>query len=243
RAQRGSGSAVMTTLEDPPVVEIGTPRRRKEDRRLITGRTRWTDNLVLPGMLHLAMVRSPAAHATIRSIDVQAAKDSPGVISVITGRDIADEQWSLPCAWPITPDQKAPPHPSIAVDAVSFAGEIVACIVARSAVEAEDAVELVDVEYDDLPVVLDLAAAAEGGDLTHPDLGTNVSATWVFDSTEAGTGTDVEDAIRDAEVVVARTFRQQRVIPAFMEPRWFVCDPPANRRRCGRPPRFRTFSS
>ncbi|MGI8888573.1 MAG: xanthine dehydrogenase family protein molybdopterin-binding subunit, partial [Nocardioidaceae bacterium] len=215
----------MTLLEEPPPAEVGAPRRRKEDRRLITGRTRWTDNLTLPGMLHLAMARSPVAHGTITSLDVEAAKASPGVIAVITGKDIAEEQGSLPCAWPITADQKAPPHPSIAVDTVNFAGEIVACIVARSAAAARDAVELVDVEYDALPIVLALATAAEGGELAHPDLGTNVSATWVFDSAEAGTGSDVEDAIRDAQVVIERTYRQQRLIPAFMEPRSIVVDP------------------
>ncbi len=113
----------------------------------------------------------------------------------------------------------------MAVDTVNFAGEIVACIVARTAALARDAVELVDVEYDDLPVILDLAAAAEGGDLTHPDLGTNVSATWVFDSAEAETGGNVEQAIDEAEVLIERTYRQQRLIPAFMEPRSVVCDP------------------
>ena len=215
----------MTVTEDRPTTEVGSSRLRKEDQRLITGRTRWTDNITLPGMLHLAMVRSPVAHAKITSIDVDAAKASPGVVAVFTGADINDEQGSLPCAWPITEDQLAPPHPSIAVETVNFAGEIVACIVARTAVAAKDAVELVDVEYDDLPVVLDMAAAAEGGDLTHPDLGTNVSATWVFDSAEAETGGNVEQAISEAEVLIERTFRQQRLIPAFMEPRSVVCDP------------------
>ncbi|MGI8901395.1 MAG: xanthine dehydrogenase family protein molybdopterin-binding subunit, partial [Nocardioides sp.] len=215
----------MTVTEERPVTEIGSPRRRKEDARLVVGRTRWTDNISLPGMLHLAMVRTPVAHATITSIDVETAKNSPGVIAVFTGADLADEQGSLPCAWPITADQKAPAHPSIAVDTVNFAGEIVACIVARSAVAAKDAVELVDVEYDELPVVVDMAAAAEGGNLTHPELGTNVSATWVFDSAEAGTGGNVEDAIRGAEVLIERTYRQQRLMPAFMEPRSVVSDP------------------
>ncbi|MBA3311083.1 MAG: xanthine dehydrogenase family protein [Nocardioidaceae bacterium] len=215
----------MTVTEDRTATEVGTSRRRKEDARLITGRTRWTDNITLPGLLHLAMVRSPAAHATIRAIDTSVAKAAPGVLAVFTGADVKDEQGSLPCAWPITADQLAPQHPAIAVDTVNFAGEIVACIVARSSAEARDAVELVDVDYDDLPVVLDMAVAAEGGDLTHPDLGTNVSATWVFDSAEAGAGTDVDKAIADAEVVIERTYRQQRLIPAFMEPRSMVVDP------------------
>ncbi|GCE40417.1 carbon monoxide dehydrogenase large chain [Rhodococcus wratislaviensis] len=213
----------MTATTEP---EIGKARRRKEDEHLITGRTRWTDNLVLPGMQHLAILRSPFAHARITGIDTSAARDLPGVVAVLTGADLADEQGSLPCAWPITPDMKSPPAPSLAVDRVNFAGEAVAVVVARSAYEAHDALEAIDVEYDDLPVVLDLAsAAADGADLVHPDLGTNVSATWTFDSAEAGTGGDVEDAIRDAEVLVERTFRQQRLIPAFMEPRSVVVDP------------------
>ena len=213
----------MTVTEISP--EIGRARRRKEDQRLITGRTRYTDNMVLPGMLHLAVVRSPFAHATITSINVEAAKASPGVVSVLTGQDIADEQGSLPCAWPITPDQKAPPHPSIAVDHVAFAGEIVACIIARTAAAARDAIELVDVDYDELPVVLDLEDALTDSNLAHPDLGTNLSATWVFDSGVAGTGGDAVKAITDGEVVIERTYFQQRLIPAFMEPRSTVVDP------------------
>jgi carbon-monoxide dehydrogenase large subunit len=218
----------VTVTEQRHTSEVGRPRQRKEDRRLITGRTRWTDNLQFPGMLHMAMVRSPMAHARITSIDVSAAKASPGVVAVLTGADIDAEQGSLPCAWPITPDQKAPPHKSIAVDTVNFAGEVVAAVIARSPAEAHDAVELVDVDYEDLPLVLDLAAAAAGGDLTHPDLGTNISAQWIFDSGEAGTGNNVEDAIaeaRDGGVLIERTYRQQRLIPSFMEPRSVVVDP------------------
>ncbi|MGH3501847.1 MAG: xanthine dehydrogenase family protein molybdopterin-binding subunit, partial [Nocardioidaceae bacterium] len=176
------------TVTDAPPLEVGSPRQRKEDQHLITGRTRWTDNITLPGMLHLAMVRSPFAHAKVTSIDTAAAKDSPGVIAVLTGQDIKDEQGpGLPNAWPVKPDQKAPPHPAMAIDSVNFAGEIVAAVVARTAAEARDAVELVDVEYDELPVVLDLAAAAADEQVVYPDLGTNVSAQWVLDSAEAGT--------------------------------------------------------
>ncbi|CCW14225.1 xanthine dehydrogenase family protein molybdopterin-binding subunit [Rhodococcus aetherivorans] len=213
----------MTSTVEP---EIGQSRRRKEDEHLVTGRTRWTDNLVLPGMLHMAILRSPFAHARITSIDTSEARQRPGVVAVLTGADASPEQGSLPCAWVITPDMKIPPAPSLAVDTVNFAGEAVALVVARSAYEAHDALEAIDVDYDELPVVLDLATAArDGADLVHPDLGTNVSATWTFDSAEAGTGGDVEQAIRDAEVVVERTFRQQRLIPAFMEPRSVVVDP------------------
>ena len=195
--------------------EIGRDRRRKEDQRLITGRTRWTDNIQLSGMLHIAMVRSPFAHATITNIDAEAAKASPNVVTVITGRDVADEQGALPNAWPITPDQVTPNHPPIAVDRATFAGEIVAVVVARSAAAARDAAELVDVDYDELPAALDLKESGRGRQrsLAHPDLGTNKSAFWKFDSAEAGTGGNVDDAIAKARgdgIVIEREYRQQR---------------------------------
>ena len=220
----------MTAIDDRPTTgELGKARLRKEDQRLITGRTKWTDNITLPGMLHLAFVRSPHAHARITSIDTAAAKASPNVVTILTGADLDAEQGSLPCAWPITDDMKTPRHPAVAVDHVAFAGEAVAVIVARSVREARDAADLIDVEYDVLTPVLDMEAAiADGADLAHPDLGTNTSATWVFDSAAAGTGGDVEEAIAAARVdgvVVERKFRQQRLIPAFMEPRSTVVDP------------------
>ncbi|MFE2750892.1 xanthine dehydrogenase family protein molybdopterin-binding subunit [Actinosynnema sp. NPDC059335] len=218
----------MTATAEPgaDAREVGRPRRRKEDARLITGATRWTDNLQLGGMLHLAVLRSPVAHARIVSIDVSEAVRMPGVLVVLTGQDLADEQGSLPCAWPITEDMLAPPAPSLAVDRVNFAGEAVAVVVARTAAEAHDALAAIDVDYEDLPVVLDMVKAVEDdADLVHPELGTNKSATWVYDSAEAGTGSDVDRVIAEAEVVVERTFRQQRLIPAFMEPRSVVVDP------------------
>ena len=206
--------------------EVGRPRLRKEDARLITGRTRYTDNLSLNGMLHMALVRSPVAHATITNIDTSVAKSMSGVMAVWTGADLAAEQGSLPCAWAITPDMKAPPAPSLATDTVHFAGEAVAVVIARTAYEAADAAAAIDVDYSELPVVLDMPTAiADGADLVHPDLGTNISAVWAFDSGEAGTGGDVEEAIAGAEVLIERTYRQQRLVPAFMEPRSVVVDP------------------
>jgi len=215
----------MTTVE-APTPELGQSRLRKEDARLITGRTRYTDNIVLPGMLHLAVLRSPFAHAKITALDVSEVRKRPGVIAVYTGKDFAEEQGSLPCAWAITLDMKSPAHPSVAVDTVNFAGEVVAVVAARTAYEAADALDGIEIDYDELPPVLDMEAAlADGADLVHPDLGSNKCALWVFDSAEAGTGSSVEDAISSSEVVVMRRFRQQRLIPAFMEPRSVVCDP------------------
>ena len=220
----------MTATQERAEVahEIGRDRRRKEDQRLITGRTRWTDNITMPGMLHLAMVRSPFAHATITSIDKSEAEAAPNVVAVLTGADLGESQGTLINAWAITTDQVAPAHPPMPADRVSFAGEVVAVVVARSAAEARDAAELVDVEYDELPAAVDLKAAARDEVLAHPDLGTNKSAFWKFDSAEAGTGGDVDEAIakaRDGGVVIEREYRQQRLIPAFMEPRSVVVDP------------------
>ncbi len=218
----------MSTTQDRPVAEIGKDRRRKEDQRLITGRTRWTDNITLPGMLHLAMVRSPFAHATITSVDTEAAKASPNVVAVLSGKDFGDELGVCINAWPITPDQKTPTHSPMPADRVAFAGEIVAVVVARSAAEARDAAELVDVEYDEQPAVIGIKNALKDEVLAHPELGTNKSALWVFDSAEAGTGSDVEAAIATARtdgILIEREYRQQRLIPAFMEPRSVVVDP------------------
>ena len=220
----------MTVTEERPesILEVGRARLRKEDQRLITGRTRYTDNISLRGMLHLGMVRSPIAHAKITSIDVTQAKSSAGVVAVYTGADLADDVGPMPAAWPLSPDDKVPAYQPVAVDEVNFAGEIVAVVVARSAAAARDATELVDVEYEDLPVVLDIETAAAGAPYVHPDFETNVSTHWVFDSAEAGTGTDVKDEIEKARqdgIVLERTIRQQRLIPAFMEPRSYVVDP------------------
>jgi len=127
----------MTATQERPADEvereIGRDRRRKEDQRLITGRTRWTDNITLPGMLHLAMVRSPFAHARIISIDTSAAKQAPNVVGVFAGADFGGELGVCINAWPITPDQVTPTHSPMPSDRVAFAGEIVAVVVARSA--------------------------------------------------------------------------------------------------------------
>jgi aerobic carbon-monoxide dehydrogenase large subunit len=213
----------MTAVEER---EVGAPRRRKEDARLITGRTMWTENVTLPGMLHLAILRSPVAHARITGVDVSAALREPGVIAAFSGRDVADEQPGLPCAWPVTEDIVLPNHPPIAVDEVCHVGEAVAIVVARSRAAAVDALAAIEVEYEDLPVVLDMEAAlADGAPTAHSDQSTNRSYTWVFDSAEAGSGGAVGEAFADAEVVLKRRYVQQRLIPAFMEPRSVVVDP------------------
>jgi carbon-monoxide dehydrogenase large subunit len=150
------------------------------------------------------------------------------VVAVLTGKDIAEEQGVLINAWPISPEQKTPTHLPIPTDRVAFAGEVVAVVAARTAAAARDAAELVDVEYDELPAAIDLKRAAADEVLAHPDLGTNKSALWTFDSAQAGTGGNVDEAIEKARgdgIVLEREYRQQRLIPAFMEPRSVVVDP------------------
>lgn len=223
----------MTATAEPTTNQVGQSRLRKEDARLITGRTRWTDNIELTGMLHIAMVRSPVAHGRITSIDVSAAKQMPGVVAVYTGADLDAEQSALPCAWPINADATPPRHVSIAVDKVNFAGEIVAVVVARDVASAKDATEAVEVDYDPIDPVLDMeAAVADGAAPIHADFGSNKWVTFPFDSVGAGTttGPTADEAIAAAEadpdsVVVKRKWRQNRLIPAFMEPRSVVVDP------------------
>jgi aerobic carbon-monoxide dehydrogenase large subunit len=195
--------------------ELGRARLRKEDARLVTGQTNWTDNIVLPGMLHMAFLRSPHAHAKITRVDVSAARSQPGVIAAFSGADFGDDQGSLPCAWPVTPDIVVPAHPPMAVDEVRYVGEAVAVVVARDRYEAADAVEAIEVDYEPLPPVLDIRTALDEGSPKVHEAG-NKSFEWTF-----GNG-DIEAAFRDAPVVLERIYRQQRLIPCAMEPRAVV---------------------
>jgi aerobic carbon-monoxide dehydrogenase large subunit len=205
----------MTATQEAPAAELGRARLRKEDARLITGQTNWTDNIKLPGMLHMAFARSPFAHARIRNVDLSAARAMPGVVAAFSGADFAAEQGSLPCAWPVTDDIVIPAHPPMAVDEVRYVGEAVAVVVARDRYAAADAVAAIDVDYDPLPPVLDMRAALEpGAPLVH-EAG-NKCYVWPF-----GNG-DIEAAFAGAPVVVERTYRQQRLIPCAIEPRSVV---------------------
>lgn len=228
----------MTTTSPPPdetaehVPEVGRARLRREDRRALTGQTRWTDDMTLPGMVHLSVLRSPVAHATITALDTADAVAAPGVVGVWTGEDLP-EQGAMPTAWTVSDDMRTPPYLPVSVGAVKHVGDIVAVVAATSKTAADDALALIDVDYDELPVVIDpVAAKQEGSPLVHPDLGTNVCATWGMDSVALGTGGDAAAAIREAEadpdqVVVRRTLRQNRITPAYIEPRSIVVDPTA----------------
>ena len=184
-------------------------------------------------MLHLAMVRSPLRprHASPR-IDTAAAKAAPGVVAVLTGADLADEQGGAADApGRSPPDMVTPRHPALAVDHVAFAGEAVAVVVARTPREARDAADLVDVDYDDAARRARHGAGRveDGADLVHPDLGTNTSAPPGSSTpprpAPAATSRRPSPQARADGVVIERRFRQQRLIPAFMEPRSIVVDP------------------
>jgi carbon-monoxide dehydrogenase large subunit len=205
----------VTATTEVPTAELGRARLRKEDAKLITGQTNWTDNIKLPGMLHMAFVRSPYAHARITRVDVSSALSQPGVIAAFSGADFGAEQGSLPCAWPVTPDILIPPHPPMAVDEVRYVGEAVAVVVARDRFTAADAVGFIDVDYEPLPPVLDIRTALDEDSPKVHEAG-NKSYEWVF------ANGDVDAAFGDAPVVVERTYRQQRLIPSAMEPRAVV---------------------
>jgi carbon-monoxide dehydrogenase large subunit len=202
-------------MQAPPVTELGRARPRKEDARLVTGKTNWTDNMVLPGMLHVAYLRSPFAHARITRIDVSGALQVPGVVAAFSGDDFGAEQGSLPCAWPVTPDIVIPAHPPMATEEVRYVGEAVACVVARDPYTAADAVSAVEVDYEPLLPVLDIRTALDASSPRVHEAG-NKSFEFLLQNG------DLDAAFRDAPVVIERTYRQQRLIPTAMEPRAVV---------------------
>ncbi|MCW2605823.1 MAG: carbon monoxide dehydrogenase [Frankiales bacterium] len=203
--------------------ELGRGRRRKEDPKLLTGQTNWTDNITLPGLLHMAVLRSPMAHAKVLSVDVSPALEMPGVIAAYSGADLADVQGALPCAWPVTPDMVHPDHHPLAVDEVRHVGDGVAVVIARDRYLAADALEAIVVEYEQLPAVVDMEEAIkEGSPLVHSDKGTNTSFVWPFAS---GDSYEETLAAHPDAVVVKRRFIQQRLMGSPMEPRAVVVAP------------------
>jgi len=199
--------------------EIGRRRLRKEDTRLVTGQTQWTDNIQFPGMLHISVLRSPMAHAKLTRVNVAPALERPGVLAAYNARDLGADGIGLPCAWPVTADMKHPNHPPLAVDEVRYVGDAVAVVVARDRYAAADALEAIEVDYEPLPPVIDMESALGDETLVHADLGTNRCFTWPF------AGGDYDAVVKDAEVVVKRRFLQQRLIPNAMEPRAVVVAP------------------
>jgi carbon-monoxide dehydrogenase large subunit len=208
----------MAATDTAPYVGRGVPR--KEDAKLLTGGGTYVDNLSVPGMLWVEVVRSPHAHAAIREVDVSAALAAEGVVAAFSGADLSGEWGTLPCAWPVTEDTKIPAHLPLAQDKARYVGDGVAVVVAESRALARDAAELVRVEYDVLPAVTDVeAAAADGSPVLHDDFGTNRSYTWTMAAGE------VDTLFAEAEVVVRERYRQQRLIPNAIEPRGVLAQP------------------
>jgi carbon-monoxide dehydrogenase large subunit len=195
---------------------VGRAMKRVEDPRLIKGAATYTDDIRLAGMLHASIHRSPHAHARIVSIDTSAASALPGVVAVFVGADVNDQCGTVPCAGAM-PDQKMPKHTVLASDRVYFVGHAVAVVIATDAYIARDAVDLIDVQYEPLPVVVNAETAIEpGSPLTHPDLGTNVAYTHTMG------GGDIDDAFRRADRVVKQRIVHQRLTPMPIEPRAVV---------------------
>ena len=151
----------MITTDGAKARVFGSGIRRREDPRLLTGTARYTGDMTLPGMVHAAVLRSPHAHARIRGIDVSRAQQAPGVVAVFTGADTDAGLKCIPCAW-LLPNAglNIAPYKAIAIDVVRYVGDAVAVVVAETEYQAYDALELVDVEYEPLPVVVDPHGAA-----------------------------------------------------------------------------------
>lgn len=203
---------------------LGQRMLRKEDPALLTGEAVFTNDMTVPGALHLAVLRSPYAHARIVSIDSSAAAAMPGVHAVYTGADLAD-QWvaPMPCAWPVTDDMKSPAHHPLAIDTVHYVGDGVAAVLAATDAIAHDAIEAIVVEYDPLESVTDLDDALADRVIVHDDLGTNSSYTWnlLVEETDGA----VQRAFDNAAFTVHERYVQQRLIPMAMEPRAIVAVP------------------
>ena len=201
---------------------IGAKIHRREDPRLVTGRGRYVDDHTRPGLLSMAVVRSPHAHATIKSIKAEAAKAAPGVVAVLTAVDFKS---LLSGTHPVTPSFVAEKHTvperfPIAESEACFQGEPVAVVVAESAYQAADAAHLVEVDYEPLPAVMDLEAAlAPNAPKVHSNEIDNLA--WDFTYTPESS---VADAFAEADVVVKERILQQRLAPTPIEPRGVMAE-------------------
>jgi carbon-monoxide dehydrogenase large subunit len=199
---------------------IGTPVRRREDFRFITGQGTYTDDLNRPGQLHAAIVRSPHAHARIRGIDTAAAREAPGVAAVFTGGDMAaDGVGGLPCGWLVHSKDGSPmvepPHPPIAVDRVRYVGDQVAVVIAESLAQARDAAEAIAVDYEVLPAVVDPVEAMQPGrPLVWDEAANNLCFDW-----HLGDAAAADAAFARAHHVARLDLVNNRLVPNAIEPR------------------------
>src|ERR1700680_1601793 len=204
---------------------IGASVVRKEDRRFITGKGRYVDDIKLQGMTFAHFVRSPHAHAKVKSIDSAAAMKMPGVVAVLTGQQIVDDKvGNLICGWAITSRDGTPMKmgawPAMAPEVVRFAGQAVAVVIAETKNLAKDAAEAVVVNYGELPAIPDIKAAIkQGAPQLHPEAPGNVVYDW-----HLGDESAVKDAFAKAANVVTLELTNNRLVPNAMEPRAAIAD-------------------
>ena len=206
----------MTDLSNSP---IGKSIVRKEDQRFLTGAGQYTDDVVMHGQTFGVFLRSPHAHARIRGIDTKAALAAPGVLAIFTGADLAEAKvGGLPCGWLIHSKDgspmKEPVHPVLAQGKARHVGDAVALIVAETYLQARDAAERVEVDYETLPAVANTATAAGAATLVHDDVPGNVCYDWGH-----GDAAAVDAAFAKASHVTTLKFVNNRLIPNAMEPR------------------------
>jgi len=199
---------------------IGKSVKRVEDKRFITGKGKYTDDIKLVGMTHAHLVRSPYAHAKVTSIDTAAAKAHPGVVAVFVGSDINEAIRGVPVGWQVNfkngDTMKEPAHPLLIRDNVRHIGDAVAVVIAETKEIARDAADLVEVDYDVMDAVTDPRKAAEpGAPQVHPDAPNNICFDWALGNPVE----EVDAALASAHHVTSLDFVNQRVVPNAMEPR------------------------
>ncbi|HEX6799046.1 MAG TPA: molybdopterin cofactor-binding domain-containing protein [Ktedonobacterales bacterium] len=199
---------------------VGATVKRREDPRLITGKGVYTDDVKLPGMLHMSVLRSPYAHARIKGIDTSKARALKGVQAVYTGADTEGKLNPIPTAFLIpNSDLKTPPYLALATDTVRYTGDGVAIVIADTAAIARDARTLIEVDYEPLPAVTSQEHAGDAGaPQLHDDAPGNQAFHWKFANGDVGA------AFANPEVLVKHRFVQQRLVPNAMEPRSAVAD-------------------
>jgi carbon-monoxide dehydrogenase large subunit len=208
-------------VEGDDLSYIGQPVKRLEDHRLVAGRGSYVDDIKLPGMLFAAILRSPHAHAHIRAVDVTAAQALPGVAAVFTERDLADAVTDIPTRdmGDRVNEMNAPLHPVLARGRVNYVGQPVAVVVASDRYLARDAIDLINVEYEPLPPIVDPYQAIKSDAVPiHEHIGSNVGLRIYRE------GGDVESAFAHAEHIVIERFEVQRLAPVPMETRGVVAD-------------------
>src|SRR5437764_1107708 len=207
---------MTTQVEETQTTSVfGARMKRVEDPRMITGAAKYLDDLKLPGMAYVAVLRSPYAHARINGIDTSKAAALPGVVGAYTGKDF-EHLNPLPCAWQASGAENFVATPrALEIDRVTFTGAGVAAVVAETRTAAEDALALIDVDWEPLEVVVDPErAVAEGAPQLHEAAARNVVMDW-----ECGDGAATDKALGEAEVVVEQRLVNQRLLPTPIEPR------------------------